>query len=873
MLTTLFPDREDKNQMFQLLKKKYFFLLLPLFFTQAALSQETIKTDTTGYKTAVAGIQYKRSAWHQFLWGKNYRKEWTTPVKLPVLMLDTARGGLTPFKEGGGHQSKSLQLKNPKGEIYKLHSVDKTLGKVLPEAYKNTFLESLANDEVSMSFPYPATSVTLMEQYAKIYHTKPQYVYLPKQAALDTFNVKFGEDVYLFEDKPTDDRISANNIGNFTEYDDTEDVLEDLYKDNDNQIDQKTFVKARLFDMMVGNWDRHEDQWAWGTKEDSVQKLFEAVPLDKDQVYFKHDGLLLNLALGASGMTYMQNFDDKIKNVRTLNYEQRGIDRLFTNQLTGDDWKSIAIDLQRSLPDSVISLSVKRMPPEIFAISGNAIISKLKARRDGLVDIATTYYRFLAEEVEIVGSKNTEYFEVKRLNDSITAVKIYSLDKDGIKNESPFYSRDFKNSETREIRLFGLSGKDTYSLEGNVNNNIKVRLIGGIDKDTYTSNYLFSGSKNKIEIYDNHDNVFNIRGETKLHLSEDTTINKYVYKSFLYDTRGIKPSIFYSNEDRVYVGVKYTSIHHEWRKLPFAFKQDAGVNYSLTQKAFNFNYDALFPQLIGKWSLPLKLNYDLIRWTNFFGLGNETILVNRDRPFNRIRSREFLGTIDLKNMIGKSTVEFGGFFQTYSVINDTGHFISSIASSQPEILQAHSYIGPQFKYSIVNLSDSVAPTSGYNFAVHASYSKGIQKNTGSFASYSAALQFYVPLIPRFSLAIYSGVSTVSGDPQLYQYPAIGGAKDMRGFRLDRFRGKTALYNSNELRYTSNVKSYLFNGKAGLLAFYDQGRVWQPAESSDTWHHGYGGGILLSPFNRILTSLTYGISDEEKVIQIRLGKLF
>jgi len=859
--------------MYQLLKKENIVFLLFLFFTQITVGQQTAVTDSTGYKTVVAGPQYKRSAIHQFLWGKNYRKEWTTPVKLPLLMLDTAKGGLIPFKAGGGHQSKSLQLKNPNGEIYKLHSVDKTLGKVLPENYKKTFIEKLANDEVSMSFPYPATSVTLMERSAKIYHTNPEYVYLPKQAALDTFNVEFGNDVYLFEVKPKDDRISADNIGNFPDYYDTDKVLEDLYKDNDNQVDQRTFVKARLFDMLVGDWDRHEDQWAWGIKENGKQKIYEAVPLDMDQVYFKYDGLLLSLALGTSGMSYFQSFKDEMKDVKTFNYEQRGIDRLFTNQLTLDDWKSIAINLQQSLSDTIIEKSVKQLPPEIYVISGTSIISKLKARRAHLVDDAITYYRFLAKEVEVTGTKSTEHFEVKRLNDSLTSVKIYKVNKEGIKNDTPFYSRDFNSNETKEIRLFGLSGKDTYSLGGNVNNGIKIRIIGGTDADTYNNSSSVAGSKNKTQVYDNKANIFDTFGKTKLHISSDSSIHQYIYKSFLYDTRGFKPTVFYNNEDRLYIGLGYEIVHHEWRKLPFAFKQDVSVNYSISQKAFSFNYNALFPQLIGKWDLPVTANYDLVRWTNYHGLGNETTLLDRNKAFNMLRSKEFMGSIGLKRTIGKSTLEFNGFFQTVSLINDADRFIKNISISQPDILQAHNYIGPQVKYSIVHLTDSVAPISGYSFSANASYSKDLQQNNKSFAYYSASLQFFVPLIKNFSLAIGSGASTVTGNPEFYQYPAIGGGKNLRGFRLDRFRGKTTAYNSNELRYIRNVKSYLFNGKAGLLVFYNEGRVWQPSENSNTWHTGYGGGILLSPFNKILANVTYGISNEEKLVQIRLAKLF
>ena len=95
--------------------------------------------------------------------------------------------------------------------------------------------------------------------------------------------------------------------------------------------------------------------------------------------------------------------------------------------------------------------------------------------------------------------------------------------------------------------------------------------------------------------------------------------------------------------------------------------------------------------------------------------------------------------------------------------------------------------------------------------------------------------------------------------------------NVRGFIRDRFRGKTSFYNSNELRFITNFRSYIMNGKIGLVAFYDEGKVWMPSQTSKTWHTGYGGGILFSPFNIMLFDVTYGISKEDKLIQVRVRK--
>jgi len=68
--------------------------------------------------------------------------------------------------------------------------------------------------------------------------------------------------------------------------------------------------------------------------------------------------------------------------------------------------------------------------------------------------------------------------------------------------------------------------------------------------------------------------------------------------------------------------------------------------------------------------------------------------------------------------------------------------------------------------------------------------------------------------------------------------------------------------------TQNINSYFFRGKGGLVAFFDDGRVWLPGETSNTLHTGYGGGILIAPFNFVFFDITYGISKETTQLQIR-----
>ena len=160
-----------------------------------------------------------------------------------------------------------------------------------------------------MSHPYSALGVPLMAQAAGIPHTYPQYLWVPKQPSLDSLNKKYGDKLYLFEQRPAGDWSNADNLGNFKKFIGSDELLDKMYRDNGVQVDQLAFAKARLFDMLTGDWDRHWDQWKWGMIEKGDQKIYEPIPTDRDQAFFKDNGVLLKTVISAAGQKYLQPFD------------------------------------------------------------------------------------------------------------------------------------------------------------------------------------------------------------------------------------------------------------------------------------------------------------------------------------------------------------------------------------------------------------------------------------------------------------------------------------------------------------------------------------------------------------------------------------
>jgi hypothetical protein len=840
------------------------FLAVPAF-PQNVVDSFAHRGDTI----VVAGKQYHKGSFYQWLWGKHYRQDWLTQVRVKMLNLDTVNGGLIAYEKGGGRQSITIRLRNVREKEYVLRSIDKSFGLALPEIYRKTFVESLINDQVSMAEPYSALTIAPMAEAAGIYHTNPEIVYVPVQKGMGELFNQYADKLYLFEQRPDENWEEASNFGNSKKIVSTEKMLKEILEQNDHQVDQLFFIKARLFDMVIGDWGRQEDQWRWATLEDGDKKIYRAIPRDRDQAYTKLDGVLIGFgASAASG--HLETYGPSIKNVSTYNFPARNLDRKLANELTKEDWLKTARELKNSLTDAVIENAVKQLPPEVYPLSGAFITQNLKARRDRLEEFASGYYASLAKEVEITGTSDNELFVIKPLDAGQTEIKAFDLNKEGQPKKKPFYSRVFSASETKEIRIYGIAGDDRYVYEGNKSTTIKIRLIGGPGNDTY--NIDPHPRAGKLQVYDSRFNEFN--GSFRKHLSDDPFIHLYEYKSFEYDSKGIAPALFYDSRDHIYAGLRYRIEKKQWRKHPYGRRHELGVNYSFSEQAFSTFYEGSFTELIGKWGLELYANYDWVRWNNFYGIGNETKMLTTGRDFHRVRSKELMTHIGLRRKFAHfNEVAVYGLYQTVNVIHDKGRFLTEHMIPQYNY-DLKKFAGGRIEYTYQKLDNVKLPEKGILFTVNGSYLQNIEKSDSSVISYNSQVQFYVPLPGPFILSVKAGGASLSGKPEFYQLHKLGGGRTLRGYRKYRFYGESMAYNQNEIQFVKDVRSFLYNGKLGFFALYDIGRVWQPGEISGTWHTGYGGGIILVPFNKIAFKAAYAFgSGNEQAFSLLVSKSF
>ncbi|WP_018477199.1 hypothetical protein [Pontibacter roseus] len=431
--------------------------------------------------TIQAGRHYKRSGLHTFFWGKHYRDVWAAPVKVEVFDMTRTRGGLSIEKLGGGMQTTSLTLADKDGFTYALRSLDKDPLAVLPPLWRKSFVTNVLRDQTSAINPYAALVLPPMAEAAGIPHSTPQLVYvLPSDTTFGEHQDKFQDGVYLIEEKYNDEKSIPDQLtGEAKDIASSKKMLKNRFGDDDHFINQKAFAKARLFDILINDWDRHEGQWEWAVAEEGGNTIYSPIPKDRDNAFFQFDdGIIPWLFSRKWAIRKFESFDKEYKDVYALMINSQFIDARAMTELNSEDFQELARELQAALTDEVIERSVRQFPDSVHRLVGPSTVQKLKNRRDLLPEAAREFYLNLAKDALVIGTDKEDKFEVKRLNGEETSVTVYRLDDD-----KQVYHRVFKRSETKQITLHGLAEDDEFEVSGEVDRGIKVVIVGGRGED------------------------------------------------------------------------------------------------------------------------------------------------------------------------------------------------------------------------------------------------------------------------------------------------------------------------------------------------------------------------------------------------------
>ena len=184
-------------------------------------------------------------------------------------------GGLTPVKRGGGQQTKSLRFLGNDGSYWKFRSINKDPRKILFKEFRDTIVHSVLQDQISTANPYAPLIVVPILKAVGILQAKPKLVWIKNEEKLGKFRKDFGNVLGMIELHPTNKDKGTGQFIDSKKILNTFTLLKRLDKKRDERVDSKEFLKARLIDIYLGDWDRHTDQWRWSKHIINNKKTME----------------------------------------------------------------------------------------------------------------------------------------------------------------------------------------------------------------------------------------------------------------------------------------------------------------------------------------------------------------------------------------------------------------------------------------------------------------------------------------------------------------------------------------------------------------------------------------------------------------------
>ncbi|KQS94140.1 metallophosphoesterase [Chryseobacterium sp. Leaf394] len=827
----------------------------------------------------------QRGKFYSWLWGNHYRKYYATPINNQVADLSTLNGGYTPFREGGGNQSNSLRLQANDGQEFVMRGVKKNAIRFLNnQGFKknsfgnelsNTFPERFLMDFYTTSHPFTAFSVNNLADKIDLFHSNPKLYYIPKQKQLGQFNQNYGDEMYMIEERFSSDPKTLASLDNATDIISTADLIKNLQKNSNYTVDQDLYIRARLFDMLIGDWDRHEDQWKWAEYKNGKNVFYKPIPRDHDQAFSNYDGTAFKVIMNIPMIRHMKSFKDEIKNVKWMNMEPYPLDLIILKAASEKQWNAQAKFIQENISDKDIDDAFKNLPKEVQDDTIADIQRKLKVRKKDLGNYATKYSSVLEEKVPIAGTVNKDKFVISKHTDGLITVKQYELN-DKSNEEKLVFEKTYNDTLTKEIWVYGLEEDDIYEVTGDGKSKINIRLIGGYNHDVYR---VSNGSKVKIYDFKSQKNTYETKGASK-HLTNDYEANTYNWKHPKYNFFAGYPNADFNPDDGVILGFVANYTVNNFIRDPFTQKHSLSANLYTATGGFNVGYKGVFKKAIFGWDANVDAYYTTPHFARtFFGLSNDNEF-NKEisRNYNRVRISQIrvAPSISKTNWLNLKH-QFQLSFEHSEVQRNDDRFIAVSTDVNPEVFNGQQFGGANYTFSFKNSDSKAFPTLGMELILNAGWKTNFANFDQNFVAYQGTLNLFrkIDKNGKFVFANSANAMIINNNNfEFYQAASIGGRNGLRAYRNERFSGKSYFVNSAEVRWDfGRVKNSIVPANMGILVGYDLGRVWNDHEISDTWHQGVGAGFWLGILDMISARLDYFIGSDGGRISGGVGMSF
>ncbi|PKA84372.1 outer membrane protein assembly factor BamA [Ulvibacter sp. MAR_2010_11] len=817
-------------------------------------------------QTTIAPI-YKRDSLSESLflksvWGARYKEAYSTPVTSNVALLDTLYGGLEVIREGGQKEYRSLRLRDKKGNEYRMRALGKNsldfsqkivLDKTLEEAGSKIKTDIVAQpvfdiDFYTASHPYAPLAIPKMAAAVNIFYTNSQLFYVPKQKRLGNYNDTYGDELYLIAIDPTEQSEGEQTFMYPDDIETTDDILIKIRKGGDVFVDEENYITSRLFDMLIGDWDREPDHWRWAEYYNSYGKnVYVPIPRNRDDAFSSFDAKILDLGSSIfSGTRQRHVYNEDLSDLQWFNEEGIILDRALLERSGRSEWVAAAKLIQEKLTPEVIEDAFNSIPEAVRDTELQTIKEKLVARKEKLADIADRYYSLLANLQTVVGTDMDDYIEITRLADGNTSVRTFSL-AEGSKG-TLLTQRTYNHSETRELWIYGLAGNDVIEVNGTDDDLIYVRVIGGQGNDIFKIN---EGRRVKVYDYESKPSTVEINNKGSLIFSDLYELNTYDYRKQIDDDKRVGPAFGYNPDDGFRLGVQLIYTINSFKRNPFSKRHALTAGYYFDTSSFDLDYSGEFANSIGDLNLSIGARITSPNYVvNYFGYGNET--GNPQNELGYEYNRLGLQTISANIGLLRNS-SFGSFFKVQTKFDAI-----TVNSSQNNLFQDFgkviidetNYFGTlEGVYSYRSFDNPLSPSRGMIFDLKLGVTDNLSDFSRVFGYLKSNISFYNALIKNEKLVLKTTVNSAfnfGNSFEFYQSVHAGANTGLRGYRERRFSGKSALVGSADIRYAfDEFRIELFPIQIGLYAGADLGKVWVPNQDSEKWHNSFGGGLWMN----------------------------
>jgi outer membrane protein assembly factor BamA len=152
------------------------------------------------------------------------------------------------------------------------------------------------------------------------------------------------------------------------------------------------------------------------------------------------------------------------------------------------------------------------------------------------------------------------------------------------------------------------------------------------------------------------------------------------------------------------------------------------------------------------------------------------------------------------------------------------------------------------------------------------YKTSIKAGEIGFGYVIPSLAFDYKLVPNGRLVLatkWKAHFVLGNNYEFYQAASIGGVDGLRGYRNQRFTGKTSYYQNTDLRFNlKKIRTNILPTTIGIYGGFDYGKIWLPNIDSDAWHTSYGGGFFFNAAD--ILSLKAAVFNSKDGARITFG---